>query len=1132
MLNFKDYLKALLPGGSLWQPVEEFLVQNPEPALLDGDMEAGPGPEELVDGDMEDGPGPEELIDGDMEAAGTGAWAPINAAILSKVGSPYEGIQCLRIAYNGSNNPGARQTPPLVNGLSYRIFGWARSDGSKAPRVRDGAGVLLWTGVSTHTDWQYFDISFVSPGTWITLQCVATSAGYSEFDIVSVKETCPAWTPNSDALLTKETAAPQGGLQSLKVEHDGTNHPYASQITTTIGRVYHITGWAHGDGGAVSFPRVNDGGVTLWNGINSVAWQEFDIIYIAASTSIRLYARSNGVGQFCEFDSVSIKETCPDWQTSDALLTKYTILPQGGFQSLRLDYDGVAATPIYALQTLMNIGQEYRLRGYARSGGAIAPFVTDGVNTLFTGDLSTDWQEIDVIFIAAGTELRLLYSPLLAGETIDFDSLTLVATQPATSAHFDLMFEAMGDMKQDMYEFLKALAHIRDPRKTIWLDDLEREYGFLKDLDLTDQERRDQIAALKYAKRGTGSLTDLQNILINAGFNVIVKGNSPAVDPNLETLGISEPIINGSLSDFWVEYYGGLQNPNTWQRLFWICAAESGWPYEYGGEIHSLKNDGTLLLYSDYFTHLPTRDYSKYVDDKLTEQNVIRVKGDGIKFDNFGSLSLIDDGKMEWGPGPQLLVDGNMEHAGVSDWTVGAAATLTKQGAAYEGAQCLRVAYNGTNNPYARQTILTAGVSYRATGWARSDGVYTPRLREPGGTTHWIGTLAVTWQYFDVIFVAGLVNIGLYAGATGAGYCEFDAVEIRETCPAWTAGNSAQLTKEMSALDGDLKCLRVTYNGVNDPRALQVVIGVTKIFRITGFCRGDGTYAPAIYNGAALLFTGTIANDWQYFEVLFLSTSGELRLVALASGAGYCEFDNVAVVDANQQAAYIKEDYHPRFTSDEEFSIICLADFQTQFDGEIIYSKRSLFVMGLELRLSSGPDEIELVDQSTTQSIAHSVAGDACLGVSGSEGNAAECFIDGVSIGNFSGTTDLNTLIADHYIGNNRYGADAFQSVMRGFLYFNRILTDAEHLAIYNELALLTTPEVTAAVLTDTQKSIIRNLTTKFKPVKSWGLLAIEDTDDFKFTFCSVADYPGDAHKGFASTADMRGGRLIDVEEF
>ena len=39
---------------------------------------------------------------------------------------------------------------------------------------------------------------------------------------------------------------------------------------------------------------------------------------------------------------------------------------------------------------------------------------------------------------------------------VEFDSLLIAAIQPETSAHFDLMFEAMGEMDQGMYEFLKG----------------------------------------------------------------------------------------------------------------------------------------------------------------------------------------------------------------------------------------------------------------------------------------------------------------------------------------------------------------------------------------------------------------------------------------------------------------------------------------------------------------------------------------------------------------------------------------------------------------------------------------------------------------------------------------------------
>lgn len=127
------------------------------------------------------------------------------------------------------------------------------------------------------------------------------------------------------------------------------------------------------------------------------------------------------------------------------------------------------------------------------------------------------------------------------------------------------------------------------------------------------------------------------------------------------------------------------------------------------------------------------------------------------------------------------FLDGDMEAAGVSDWTAGNSATLTKETASPEaGIRCLRVAYNAVSNPYAEQSPLEVNRRYRITGYARSDGTIIPEIRtaETGGTTLWTGTNSTLWQPFDLTFDADTTDILFFALAAGAGYVEFDTVDI------------------------------------------------------------------------------------------------------------------------------------------------------------------------------------------------------------------------------------------------------------------------------------------------------------------------------------------------------------------
>jgi len=116
---------------------------------------------------------------------------------------------------------------------------------------------------------------------------------------------------------------------------------------------------------------------------------------------------------------------------------------------------------------------------------------------------------------------------------------------PKPDGDFDHLLDGMGENAQEIYEYLNALASLRDPRQTTILTDLEKEYGLLTNLALSDTERRDQLAGVKYAKPTTASFDHMQDNLRAAGFaGIIVTPNDPAIDPALITGNL---IVNGPI---------------------------------------------------------------------------------------------------------------------------------------------------------------------------------------------------------------------------------------------------------------------------------------------------------------------------------------------------------------------------------------------------------------------------------------------------------------------------------------------------------------------------------------------------------------------------------------------------------
>jgi hypothetical protein len=65
---------------------------------------------------------------------------------------------------------------------------------------------------------------------------------------------------------------------------------------------------------------------------------------------------------------------------------------------------------------------------------------------------------------------------------------------------------------------------------------------------------------------------------------------------------------------------------------------------------------------------------------------------------------------------------------------------------------------------------------------------------------------------------------------------------------AYASGNSALLSKEIDAHRGGSRCLRVTYNGVANPRANQSgVLTLGKSSRFTGWAQSDAILYPSVY---------------------------------------------------------------------------------------------------------------------------------------------------------------------------------------------------------------------------------------------------------------------------------------------
>lgn len=95
----------------------------------------------------------------------------------------------------------------------------------------------------------------------------------------------------------------------------------------------------------------------------------------------------------------------------------------------------------------------------------------------------------------------------------------------------DLLLDGLADNKEVIRLEIEKLSKIRNPQKTSYLSDLEKETGLMTRTNLSEQVRRDRLAVRLYERGGTGSKDNLQTALTRAGFVIQVHENSPAVDP-------------------------------------------------------------------------------------------------------------------------------------------------------------------------------------------------------------------------------------------------------------------------------------------------------------------------------------------------------------------------------------------------------------------------------------------------------------------------------------------------------------------------------------------------------------------------------------------------------------------------
>lgn len=105
----------------------------------------------------------------------------------------------------------------------------------------------------------------------------------------------------------------------------------------------------------------------------------------------------------------------------------------------------------------------------------------------------------------------------------------------------DKLLDGAAENWGEVAEYLERLATVRNPEGTLFLEELEKEFGIIPNPELTDEQRRDALRPRVYERGGNASKDIMQNALVSAGFDVEVYEN----DPNLFTDPIFQMIAGG-----------------------------------------------------------------------------------------------------------------------------------------------------------------------------------------------------------------------------------------------------------------------------------------------------------------------------------------------------------------------------------------------------------------------------------------------------------------------------------------------------------------------------------------------------------------------------------------------------------
>lgn len=105
------------------------------------------------------------------------------------------------------------------------------------------------------------------------------------------------------------------------------------------------------------------------------------------------------------------------------------------------------------------------------------------------------------------------------------------AWEPEVEDDYDFLLNGIAENSNVMHSDLDLIRYFRDPARTPILSDLEAEFAVIPVATSTEAERREWLAIVMFRRSELPTYESLEEKLRDAGFDVYVHANDPAVDP-------------------------------------------------------------------------------------------------------------------------------------------------------------------------------------------------------------------------------------------------------------------------------------------------------------------------------------------------------------------------------------------------------------------------------------------------------------------------------------------------------------------------------------------------------------------------------------------------------------------------